>query len=246
MKPTHLLAGLLTIAAASCDAAVASRLRDAPHTALMLLCGLAAGQLALLSAWWVWGAAPRLWRLLAVLAAAALLSGPLSAVTPGRRSEWFLVLCLYTAWVAVPLAVTRWAGLRTRAARDRPHRLAARQFSLADLMSWTTAVALGCGLCHHVAFPWSHGLALAGYGSSLACVAGGSFWAMVSPRPVGLRIAVLTLLCFAAGFVMTGLESARTGPFFTMMALVEAVMICLGVNVWLLGGVRMQWSRAEP
>jgi hypothetical protein len=248
MKPTHLLAGLLTMAAVSFDMAVASRLGDAPDTTLMLLCGAACGQLALLSAWCVWGSAAWLLRLLAVLASAALLSVPLAAATSGRWSEWFLVLCLFVALVAVPLAIVRYSGLSAAmtGARDGckgRRRLGPQQYSLAGLMSWMTAIALLCGLHRYVAFPWPHALALASYGVCLACVAVGALWAMTSRRTIGVRITVLTVVCLAAGLGMTGTELARTAWFFTMMALVEAVVICLGMNVALVGGLRMEWSR---
>ena len=94
-----------------------------------------------------------------------------------------------------------------------------------------------------MAFPWPHALALASYGVCLACVAVGSLWAMTSQRTIGVRISVLTLLCLAAGLVMTRTELARTAWFFTMVALVEAVVICLGMNVSLVGGLRIAWSR---
>ena len=68
---------------------------------------------------------------------------------------------------------------------------------------------------------------------------------MTSRRTIGVRIAVLTLLCLAAGLVMTRTELARTTGFFTMVALVEAVVICVGLNVSLVGGVRIEWSRGR-
>ena len=110
-------------------------------------------------------------------------------------------------------------------------------------MSFVTAVGISCGLRHYVAFPWPHALALASYGACLTCVAVGSVWAMVSRRTVSMRIAVLTLLCLAAGLVMDRTELAHDVWFFTMVAFLESVVICFGLNVWFAGGLRMDWSR---
>jgi len=90
MKPTHLLAGLLTIAAVLFEVVVAKRLSTAPDTALMLFLGTACGQLALLSVWCVWGFSAWLIRLLAVLVSAALLSVPLRRRHPvsGPSGSW--------------------------------------------------------------------------------------------------------------------------------------------------------------
>ena len=252
MKPTHLLAGLLTIAAVLFDVVVAKRLSAAPDTALMLFLGTACGQLALLSVWCVWGFSAWLIRLLAVLVSAALLSVPLAAATSGQWSEWFLVLCLFAGLVGVPLIVARWSGLgavvtNTDDRRAMPGRRLRRcQYSLGGLLSLMTAVGIGCGLRHHVAFPWPHAWALASYGVCLMCVAVGSVWAMVSRRPVRVRIVVLTWLCLAAGLVMNRAELARDTWFFTLVAFGEAFVICFGLNVRFAGGLRMDWSRENP
>ncbi len=81
MKPTHLLAGLLVIAAVLADLVLASHLPTAPDTALLWLWGSACGQLSLLGIWSVWGRTAWLIRLLGVLVAAAFLGAPLSEAT---------------------------------------------------------------------------------------------------------------------------------------------------------------------
>jgi hypothetical protein len=251
MKPTHLLAGLFTIAAVLFDVVVAQRLSTAPDAALTLFFGAACGQLALLSVWCVWGFSAWLIRLVAVLVVAALLSVPLATATAGQWSEWFLVLCLFAGLVGVPLIVARWSGLSAAITNtDNGQEMAGRrlrrgQYSLGGLLSLMTAVGIACGLRHHVAFPWPHALALASYGTCLTCVAVGSVWAMVSRQPVGVRILVLTMLCIAAGLVMNRTELARDIWFFTVVVFGEAVVICFGLNVRLAGGLRMDWSRAR-
>ncbi|MHB8971740.1 MAG: hypothetical protein ACYC3X_01790 [Pirellulaceae bacterium] len=249
MKSTNLLAGLLMVAAVLLDLVLASRLQTAPDTALLLLWGVACGQLALLALWSVLGTTGWLIRLLAVLAAAAFLSAPLSAATPGRWSEWFLVLCLFAGLVGLPLVLARWSGLCARVTTagdlcgEPAERLRRCQYSLGGLWSLLTTVGLLCGLRPYVAFPWQHAVALASYGTCLTFVALGAVWAMVSPRAVGTRLLVLTLLCVAAGWVMSSAELARNVWFFTTVALLETAVICLGINVCLTGGLTFQMRR---
>jgi hypothetical protein len=249
MRPTRLLAGLLIFAAAAFDLAVASRWRTAPETALMLLCGAGCGQLALLSVWLVWGASAWLVRLTAVLAAAGLLSLPLAATTGGRWSQWFVVLCLFAGLVGAPLATARWAGLAVDTWGVEPdaqrRRLRHRQYSLAALMSLMTTAALVCGLARHVVFPWPQAAALASYGACLTCVAVASLWAMLSRWLISARITVLTLLCLVAGGLMYRTELTHDLWFFTMVTLLEALVICAGFNVWLTGGLQMDWLREQ-
>lgn len=252
MKPGHLLAGLLTIAALLLDVALAQHLRAAPQGTLVLLLGAACGQLALLSVWCVWGGAAWLVRWLAVLAAASLLSVPLAAATPGLWTEWFGVLCLFALLVATSLAVARWSGLDVvrASAEDRAcatgQRLHSCQYSLGGLLSLTTATGIACALRCWVAFPWSHAPALASYGMCLTCVAVGSVWAMTSPRAVAVRLAALTLVCLAAGAAMHRTELARDLGFFTLVVCSEAVVICFGLNVRFAGGLRLEWPRETP
>lgn len=249
MKPTHLLAGLFVAAAVAFDLAAASRLSAASEPALMVLCGAGLGQLALLSAWCVWGTTPWLCRLLAVLASSAALSVPLATGTTGRQCEWCLVLCLYAAVVGLPLAGARSLGLRATHNEDRtgrPRALCPGQYSLAGLMSLMTVVALLCGLRDHVAFPRPHAAALASYGVCAACVALGAVWAMSSGQRCHLRIGVLCLLCLLAGPAMLHTELARSAWFFTALASIEAATICLGMQVWLMSGGGLHWSPGRP
>lgn len=249
MRPTRRLAGLLILAAVSFDLAVASRWHTAPEASLMLLCGAGCGQLALLSVWLVWGTSAWLVRLAAVLAAAGLLSLPLAATTAGRWSQWFVVLCLFAVLVGATLGAARCAGLAVATWGVEPaggrRRLRHQQYSLAALMSLMTTAALACGLARHVAFPWPHAAALASYGACLTCVAVASLWAMLSRRRIGARIAALTLLCLAAGAWMYRTELTHDLWFFTMVAMIEALVICVGFNVWLTGGLQMDWVREQ-
>jgi hypothetical protein len=249
MKPTHLLAGLLMLAALLVDLVLVSHLETAPDTAFLLLWGVACGQLALLAMWSVLGATAWLIRLLAVLAVAAFLSAPLAAATHGRWSEWFLVLCLFAGLVGLPLVLARWSGLCARVTSEdgsrgeRTERLRRCQYSLGGLWSLLTTVGLLCGMRPFVAFPWQHALVLASYGACLTLVALGSMWAMVSHRAVGTRLAVLTLLCLAAGWAMNSAELARNVWFFATVALLETAVICFGINVCLTGGLHIQVRR---
>ncbi|MHB0957835.1 MAG: hypothetical protein ACYC0X_18985 [Pirellulaceae bacterium] len=252
MKPTHLLAGLLVIAALLADRVVAAHLQTAPDMALLLLWGGACGQLALLGMWSVLATTAWLFRLLGVLAGAAYLAAPLSAATSGQWSEWFLVLCMFAGVVGLAVAGARWWGFAVRvtvAGDELQHplaRLGRTQYSLGGLLSLLTAVGLLCGLRDEVAFPWRHAVALASYGTCLTWVALSSVWAMASSRAVALRLIVLTLSCLGAGLVMSSTELVRNIWFFTMVAFLESAVICLGINVLLTGGLYFDAPRGDP
>ncbi len=59
-------------------------------------------------------------------------------------------------------------------------------------------------------------------------------------------LVVLTLLCLAAGLVMSSTELARNVWFFTMVALLETVVICFGINVCLTGGLHLPGAARDP
>ena len=253
MKPTHLLAGLMALATLLLDQVVATQLCLRPDPALMLLLGLAFGQLALLAMWSVLGSTPWLLRLLAVAAVAALLSGPFASATAGRWSEWFLVLGLFSAAVALPTLVYRWAGLcaseiEVESQRSAKHRnLQYYQFTVGGVLSLMTAVGVLLGLARHATFPWQHTAALACYGGCLTLVALTSLWAIVSPQAISWRLGMLTGLCLAAGGAMFQVEHVRDIGFFTMIALIEAVVICLGMTILQSAGLRIEIKRVlEP
>jgi hypothetical protein len=249
MKPTHLLAGLSLSAACLLDVAVATALETYPDPALMVFLGLAFGQLALLGIWTVLGTVAWLLRVLTMVAAAALLSGPIAAVTAGGWSEWFTILCLFCGAVVLLVSAFRCWGLAfsTRGSdeEDTPARcrLACTQYSLGGILSVMTAIGLVLGLGRHVTFPWQHTLVLAGYGTCLLLVAVSSLWAVASSRSAPARLAILAGVCLIAGAVMDSLEPAQNIWFFTMVVFIEAIVVCWGVTI--LSGAHVHISRIQ-
>lgn len=242
MKTTHLLAGLLALAALVVDLVLASRLTAHPDTSLMLLWGLSCGQLALLVVWSVWGKAAWLIRWLTVVAAAAGVGWPLAEATSGRWTEWFALMCLFGLCVSVPCHVARARGwcLQTAGIRlctDQPASIRRGQFSLADLLSLLTFSALVLGLRTSVAFPWRHLIEVVCYGVCLTTVAGGSLWAMASRGDTWWRLAMLCGICMVAGWAMFAATSARDPWFYTTVAFSEAIVICMGLSVMQAAGV---------
>lgn len=236
MKTTHLLAGLLTIAAVLVDLVLASRLKSHPDAAFMWLWGVACGQLALLAVWNVWGSAAWLCRLLGVLAAAAWIGWPLADATSGRWAEWYSLLCLFMVAVSGPLYVARARGWRlcvptAEGSSSPPSRAHWTQFSVGDLLSLMTLTGLVLGLRGVAAFPWRHLGEVVCYGMCLTGVASAAVWAMASRRTVAQRVGVLGSICLAAGWAMFGATGVRDPWYFTMVVLAEAMVICLGLTI---------------
>ncbi len=241
MKPTHLLAGLLSLAAILLDLVVLTGFESGYETPLMLFLGLAFGQLALLSFWCAWGHRCWLPRFMVTVAAAALLSRPLGQLTAGQSSEWFLLFCLFAICVAaatrgvLPQGTVGGDKLLAAAAHPRPVRHWS-QFSLGSILSLMTVVGLALGLGRHVAFPAQHALAVAVYGFWLVMIALTGLWALLSRRAVPVRLLLLATLCIVAGLCMAGAERYQSVWFFTMIAFIEAIVICCAITVLQVGG----------
>jgi hypothetical protein len=241
MKSTPLLAGLLAAAMLLADLVVIRRWPAAPDASLLLFGGLAAGQIALVAMWSLWGTAPWLLRLLAPAALAAWLSLPLAAATAGRWPEWFLVLTLFAGLVALPLGCLFRGEKRSAGQRDtrrKPGTAAGGrlQFSLGGLLSWMTLIAVACALRDKFAFPWAYGREVAVYGVCLAAVAVGAlrtsaWWTSESPGSMYARVAGLTLVCLVSGWFMHATTGVRNVSFYTLLALIEAIVICIGLSV---------------
>lgn len=242
MKTTHLLAGLMALAAIVVDLVLASRLTAHPETSFMLLWGLSCGQLALLVVWSVWGQTAWLIRWLSVVAAAAWVGWPLAEATSGRWTEWFALMCLFGLCVSVPLHVARARGWTVHTAgirlfTDQPASIRRGQFSLADLLSLLTLSALVLGLRSHIAFPWRHWGEVLCYGACLTAVAGGAVWAIASRGGTWRRLGIVSGICLTAGWAMFAFASVRDAWFFTTVAFSEAIVICLGLSIMQMAGV---------
>ncbi len=237
MKPAHLLAVLFGLAAALLDLAVVTGFRGSYHVPLMLLLGLACGQLALLAFWCATGYRTWLWRLMVAIAAAAIFSRLLGQRTAGTPAEWFLLLCLFVGCLALALRF---------ALRNRPHsgvhdpgnthpgqsrRHPHLRFSLGGLLSLMTAVGLIFGLGRHFAVPANHAIEVAIYGFWLIVIALTGFWTLLSLRPLAWRFILLVAICLLAGPLMARAEHFADAWFFTMMACIEAIVICLGMTI---------------
>lgn len=245
MKTTHLLAGLMALAAIVVDLVLASRLTTHPNVAFMLLWGLACGQLTLLVVWSVWGQTAWLIRWLSVVAAAAWVGWPLAEATNGRWTEWFALMCLFVLCVSVPCHVARVRGwtvhsLDLRPFTDQPAPMRRVQFSLADLLSLVTLSALILGLRSSVAFPWRHLGEVVCYGACLTVVAGGAVWAIASRNDTWWRLGVVSSICVVAGWAMFAATSVRDAWFFTTVAFSEAIVICLGLSIMQMAGVWLE------
>jgi hypothetical protein len=94
-----------------------------------------------------------------------------------------------------------------------------------------TLIAVACALRDKLVFPWAYGREVAVYGVCLAAVAIGAWWTINSTGRMFARVAGLTLLCLLAGWTMHAVVGVRNVSFYTLLTLIEALVICFGTTV---------------
>ena len=82
---------------------------------------------------------------------------------------------------------------------------------------------------------------MAAYGFWLVVIATTSFWALVSRRALLVRLFGLAALCLVSGWFMARAESQPGLWFFTNVAFIEAVMICMGIAI-----IQGNWCVRQP
>jgi hypothetical protein len=154
----NLFVPLLLIATVLVDGAIYAARGQWPAWTASAAMGLAFAQLLLLVTWVVWGPWFAVARLMATIAAAALLAHAISGSIGAEWREGMTMLSAYAAAVGLSLVAARLAGLRFE--RLQPADATAInptqrpwQFSLWTLMSSMTMAALVFGVARMLAFP---------------------------------------------------------------------------------------------
>ncbi len=177
--------------------------------------GLAFAQIALAAAWLSWGRRPGIFiRFVALLAVVGVGGVLCSAAADGVDAEgvsmWFCLLLVYTAFVTTPLAVGRMFGIALvlRDASATRDLLSKRrwQFSLWQILSLTTAVAVLVGILRLQVFPSDEVLELILFCAAMAVAAHISLWSVLGLRRVllGACLAVVVSVPIGAALPLTG------------------------------------------
>jgi hypothetical protein len=273
MNQRRVLIGLLVLAMVLVDAVILLVAEDRELSAPVeiLLQPFPVGQVSLLAVWAGLGSKRSPWRLLAMALGGAAWSW-LAASAP-ESNGWFdfawvtsvlaLMLLLQAVYVFVPLSVGRLAGLRvvclsqdTAAAESDtgPRRL---QFSLGNLLAWTTAVALLLGILPYVlhrdklAEVWEFGVLLSPLIIGPAAMTLAAVWAVLGTRRALLRAAGL---CLAAGTVLAldivgsifwGQGSSADAVNRALLFILHLLVVAGSLYVFRVAGYRLRWRRGK-
>ncbi len=125
--------------------------------AQLVFWALAFSQVSLLGIWLGIGTSHGVLRAAGVAVGIAIWTRIIARSSPGLPENWTMMFVLQTAATALPLIIVQLAGVQLTAAsaeRDKPARpLAPPQFSLVQLLQWTTLVALLMAAVRFVGFP---------------------------------------------------------------------------------------------
>jgi hypothetical protein len=238
MSSYQILWGLLVLATGFTDAVVATCMDRTAGTATMLFLGLSSGQLALLTAWCVWGKRNWTLRLGSTAAWACVLAAPLSLSMGPPWSEWLGLFYLHSVLVAVLLLCPDWQcwsrmrNLHTLLRSRETLREFPFHFSLQNLFAVMVTVAILLAAVRRVSLPQGEFVIVWGYAASLAVIGVLAMRLLTKDIRWTIQIVLLAGACLACGWAMTAIGGlAEPGPF-TIIAVTQTTMIGVGMIVW--------------
>lgn len=219
------MAILLCVAMGLADAALAVHAQSTASPAFVMLAGMTFGQLTLLAVWGVSGSGPWIVRVLATLPVVAGLAALVAPATAASRSGWFVALGAY--WLIATL------GMWGITATTRPPRAESQrgrwQYSLSGLLSVITLLSVSMAMTHWVCFSWPQLASFAPVGIWLVITALVTLLGTATEQPAWMVTPIVVSI--VAGILLsraTGLYDAR---FFTLLCLVQATTITVGMLV---------------
>lgn len=243
IKPHHLLVALLVAATVSLDLFVNSTNVD--RSAIVLVMALGFSQIALLSAWIVWGRSNPVLRLAVLLAAIVAWASPMSSWNGQPAVQWMSALMFFAVMVMGPLLVMRAGGKHLTAPFleeiPRRHGRQRWQFSIWSLLCCMTAVALVLGFGRMLRFPWQFAFEIAILCGSFALVAVVALVAALQCRRGIVPLIVSAVVCLAMGGVLAMLGGKAN---YTLIFAIEATLIALSVTVVRVGQYRLENTKA--
>ncbi|MHC4177327.1 MAG: hypothetical protein ACYSWU_07465 [Planctomycetota bacterium] len=268
MRGSRLLIGLLVLATVLLDAVaflVAQEKESSPYAAWVLFGSLALTQVSLLAIWAGLGSKRTPWRMLGmVMGVVAWSWAGASVVSTGYddlESEtittvWSVSLLAIAVLVAAPLSIARAAGLSVTGPSDGSVSqgletgLRSWQFTLGNLLGWTTAVAVLLSMLpcvfHHDRLgrlSWPANLTSAvGY----AALALTGLWMVLGTRRIWLRI---LLLCSANGglvaFILLYFDRIGTSAEKAFWLVLPNLLLLGSLGVFRVVGYRLRVCRGD-
>jgi hypothetical protein len=214
--------------------ALARNLRDDSFI-VMLAIGVVLGKFGLLSMWLAWGSSRFIWRMLIVIVSVSFTAMVVS-IDRGGASQFFLVVFLLTILcagaIAAPRYYVRWVEQwTTRLDEPRPARR--NQFSILDLLVWTTVVAIVCGLISGIGFPQGMSIVEFGFlcliaGPIVAFVVLLAMWTELNrAESIGFFVLVNYIFAVALAFIVGSMSRAPWWAIGYMFASLATGISCI-------------------
>jgi len=216
--------------------------------AWFLTFGLALGQLGLLAAWLVISSTNIVLRVLMVVAGIGLLSIFAEQIddSPALECSGYFFACTVT--VAVPLLAARMTGMRLVNTHHENNSATSEftlrrwQFSLRNMLLWTTSIAIVLGAMRWIDFSLVNPNNIVPYCVSFACVTYASLWSMLLVQNVFLRLTVLFVMCPFVGVALSVVAYDSTWTM-AMITGIQGIYIAAGAAVFRLSGYRVMWAK---
>ena len=224
-----------------------------PHLNAASYVGFCMGQIAVVSAWLIFGRLYFLLRLVGVLGAIGCFSYLVAARTRPDPAEMMAALGLFVTAIAIPALILRIRGVHIGTANSQDSGAGEDrhwQFSIAALFLATTSVGLILSAANWARFPWHQAGTIVGYCSGFALVAGLSFTAMHWRDRFTARFVAYLPLVILIGYGLGQLERAQLDwrPDFVLasvvIALTEFVAIVAVIAVIRISGYQFERDRS--
>jgi len=206
---------------------------------------LGSSQGALVAIWAMLGRGKFLWRVLPTVLGAIVYLWLFQPADPDWIPLTFGELCV----VGLLLAVARVAGLKIVKASTIPRAVGPTQFTIRDLLIWTTALAVVLSVLRCLPANWYLALsrplpgAIVVFGC-LTLVPLVALYCALGGRWLPVRLAAVPLAVYLGGYL---LAAARIGPsstgYFAMLLGLMAAWLLVSLWVVRLAGYRLAWRR---
>jgi hypothetical protein len=239
---------LLTVATVAATAAICTlaQAHSFPSPAMILLLALLLGQVSLLGLFLGLGTAPGIVRLGALAVGTAAWVTILHITEVPIGGELGTILAVQAIVVALVATAIRSTGVCWTTGWQLSHppvgfQLGPRQFTIAQLLGWTTVAAVVAALARQAVFP-SSALAILGLALMLAAnvvVALSAAWVASAARHFLYRMACLIGLAMGLGWIVGAvIEQTDPGPFGALNVL-QALVIAGWIAASRAAGVRI-------
>jgi len=262
MQYRRLLVSLLLLATVLVDCVARSMAegQEFPHLTILLTWALQLSQVSLAAVWLGLGGRWGMWRMAAVVVVVAAWSYAMSTLSGAPLVEqWAVWLMTQTVAVSVPLLVGRSLGLRlvdiagVSAEADSAPGTPRLQFSIRQMLGWTTALAVILGGLKCIApyeslllsplGDWPMFIVFIGH----ALVGLAAVWAVLGTSRQALRIGALVLAEGAAlgAFLLTLPSPDAATPEAAVLYFTQVLLLVGSLSVFRVAGYWLSWVPAR-